>query len=201
MEFKARFSRLVNFLGPAAGTPQQQTENFKWAICDHDRKFILNLRFTDITEVVDAVKNLNNEKKQREKKSDGDRKRSRENDQDNSDNHGGNEQSQDREDRSDRYYYNKSQSGRNRYQNRRPEQNQKQQSVAPGAQPHNQQNPNQNRAEIPPCTHCGKRHGRACRLAEGRCFRCGDANHLIRDCTRPEQRANTGENTKTTRGG
>ncbi|XP_022019018.1 uncharacterized protein LOC110919049 [Helianthus annuus] len=197
MEFKARFSRLVNFLGPAAGTPQQQTENFKWAVCDRDRKFILNLRFTDITEVVDAVKNLNNEKKQREK----DRKRSRENDQDNSDNQGGNEQSQDREDRSDRYYNNKLRSGRNRYQNRRPAQNQMQQSDAPGAQPHNQQNLNQNRADIPPCTHCGKRHGGACRLAEGRCFRCGDSDHLIKDCPRPEQRANTGGNTKTTRGG
>ncbi|XP_022003049.1 uncharacterized protein LOC110900469 [Helianthus annuus] len=159
MEFKARFSRLVNFLGPAAGTPQQQTENFKWAICDQDRKFILNLRFTDITEVVNAVKNLNNEKKQREKKSDG---------------------------------WHKSRSGRNRYENRRPAQNQTQQSEAPGAQPHNQQNPNQNRADIPPCTHCGKRHGGACRLAEGRCFRCGDDNHLIKDCPRPEKRANTG---------
>ncbi|XP_021980634.1 uncharacterized protein LOC110876780 [Helianthus annuus] len=168
MEFKARFSCLVNFLGPAA---------------------------------VDAVKELNNEKKQREKKLNGDRKRSRENDQDNSDNQGGNEQSQDREDRSDRYYYNKSRSGRNRYQNRRPAQNQTQQSKENGAQPDNQQNPNQNRADIPPCTHYGKRHGGACRLAEGRCFRFGDSDHLIRDCPQPEQHANTGENTRTAGGG
>ncbi|KAM0027556.1 putative transcription factor interactor and regulator CCHC(Zn) family [Helianthus debilis subsp. tardiflorus] len=200
MEFKARFSRLVNFLGPAAGTPQQQTNNFRWAICDRDRKFILNLRFTDITEVVDAVKNLDNEKKQREKKSDGNRKRSRESDQNNSDNRGGNDQSQDRRDRSDRYY-NKSRYERNRYQNHRSAQNSKQQNQASRAQQHNQQNPNQNRANIPPCTHCGKRHGGACRLAEGRCFRCGDSNHLIKDCTRPDQRANTGGNTKTTGGG
>ncbi|KAM0045044.1 putative nucleotidyltransferase, Ribonuclease H [Helianthus debilis subsp. tardiflorus] len=201
MEFKARFSRLVNFLGPAAGTPQQQTDNFRWAICDRDRKFILNLRFTDITEVVDAVKNLDNEKKQREKKSDGNRKRSRESDQNNSDNRGGNDQSQDRRDRSDRYYNNKPRYERNRYQNHRSAQNSKQQNQASRAQQHHQQNPNQNRANIPSCTHCGKRHGGACRLAEGRCFRCGDSNHLIKDCTRPEQRANNGGNTKTTGGG
>ncbi|XP_021980333.1 uncharacterized protein LOC110876469 [Helianthus annuus] len=131
------------------GTPQQQTDNFIWAICDRDRKFILNLRFTDITEVVDAVKNLDNEKKQQEKKSDGNRKRSRESDQNNSDNRGGNDQSQDRRDRSDMYYNNKSRYKRNQYQN----------------------------------------------------HRCGDSNHLIKDCTRPEQRANTGGNTKTTGGG
>ncbi|XP_021990885.1 uncharacterized protein LOC110887616 [Helianthus annuus] len=153
MEFKAHFSHLVNFLGPAA---------------------------------VDAVKNLDNEKKQREKKSDGNRKRSRESDQNNSDNRGGNDQSQDRRDYSDRYYNNKSRYERNRYQNHRSAQNSKQHNQASRAKPQYQQNPNQNRDNIPSCTHCGKRHGGACRLAEGRCFRCGDSNHLIKDCTRPE---------------
>ncbi|KAM0055223.1 putative retrotransposon gag domain-containing protein [Helianthus debilis subsp. tardiflorus] len=34
MEFKNRFCHLVGFLGPTAGTIEQQTNTFKWAICD-----------------------------------------------------------------------------------------------------------------------------------------------------------------------
>ncbi|KAE8735791.1 Detected protein of unknown function [Hibiscus syriacus] len=32
------------------------------------------------------------------------------------------------------------------------------------------------------CQHCGKNHFGACRMAAGTCFRCGDAEHFIRDC-------------------
>jgi len=81
-EFKTRFNRLVSFLGTAAGPPEQQTNIFKWAICDRDRMHILNLRFNDINEVVDAVKNLNNDKKDRYRTPNDNRKRSRDGDHD-----------------------------------------------------------------------------------------------------------------------
>ncbi|MQM13770.1 hypothetical protein Taro_046696 [Colocasia esculenta] len=38
-------------------------------------------------------------------------------------------------------------------------------------------------AEKPVCTQCGKRHGgEVCWVTSGRCLRCGDKNHKIRDC-------------------
>ncbi|KAK9075673.1 hypothetical protein SSX86_004000 [Deinandra increscens subsp. villosa] len=76
-DFKTRFVRLVSFLGTVAGTREEQIENFKWAVCERDRKFNLNLQFRDINEVVDAVKNLANDKKDRNKFSDDNRKRPR----------------------------------------------------------------------------------------------------------------------------
>ncbi|XP_022031596.1 uncharacterized protein LOC110932577 [Helianthus annuus] len=158
MEFKNRFCRLVSFLGPAAGTIELQTNSFKWAICDRDRKFILNLRFNDINEIVDAVKNLDNDKKHRQKAFDDNRKRPRENNQDHSSFRAGNDQSlapRDRKHCSDKNFNNHSRNGGNRNQNHKPAQNQTQQNQAPiRAQPLNQQNPQPNRD--PPCATCGK---------------------------------------------
>ncbi|XP_021979946.1 uncharacterized protein LOC110876074 [Helianthus annuus] len=161
MEFKNRFCRLVNFLGPAAGTPEQ--------------KFILNLRFKDITEIVDAVKNLDNDKKHHQKAFDENRKRPRQNIQGQSSAHAGNDQSlapRDGRHRIDRNYNNQSRNGGNRNQNHRPAQN----NQAPiRAQPMSQQNPQQNPPlnRDPPCATCGKPHKGPCHRAEGLCFRCG----------------------------
>ncbi|XP_076937305.1 uncharacterized protein LOC143604830 [Bidens hawaiensis] len=68
------------------------------------------------------------------------------------------------------------------------------------AQPQNQQNQPQNR-NTPLCGTCGKLHGGACRRAEGRCFRCGDARHMIRDCPQRDPRANTREDARFAAGG
>ncbi|KAJ0725436.1 putative transcription factor interactor and regulator CCHC(Zn) family [Helianthus annuus] len=191
MEFKNRFCRLVNFLGAAAGTPEQQTNTFKWAICDRDRKFILNLRFNDITEIVDAVKNLDNDKKHRQKTFDENRKRPRENIQGQSSAHVGNDRSlvpPDRRHRSDKFHNSQSRNGGNQNQNHRPAQNQ-----APvRAQPLNQQN----RDIIPPCVTCGKSHRGVCRRAAGLCFRCGETGHMIRNCPKRDPKADTGGNAK-----
>ncbi|XP_076912613.1 uncharacterized protein LOC143570977 [Bidens hawaiensis] len=200
VEFKNRFSRLVSFLGPTVGTQKQHTNHFKWAICDRDRKFILNLRFNDINEIVDAVKNLDNDKKHRHKSFDESRKRPRENNQGQSSSQVGTEQSlvpRDRRQRTDRNFNNQPRNGGNRNQNHRPAQNNMQQHHNPTrAQPLNQQNRN-----TPMCGTCGKRHGGACRRAEGRCFRCGDAGHMIRDCPQRDPRANTREDARSAAGG
>ncbi|MQL73705.1 hypothetical protein Taro_006044 [Colocasia esculenta] len=43
-------------------------------------------------------------------------------------------------------------------------------------------------AEKPVCTQCGKRHGgEVCWVISGRCLRCGDKNHKIRDCLKMAQ--------------
>ncbi|KAF5785586.1 putative nucleotidyltransferase, Ribonuclease H [Helianthus annuus] len=203
MEFKNRFCRLVSFLGPAAGTIEQQTNTFKWAICDRDRKFILNLRFSDINEIVDAVKNLDNDKKHCQKAFDDNRKRPRENNQDHSSFRAGNDQSlapRDCKHRSDKNFNNQSRNGGNRNQNHKPAQNQTQQNQAPiRAQPLNQQNPQPNRD--PPCATCGKPHKGICRRAEGLCFKCGDAGHMIKACPQLAPKANTGGNARPTVGG
>ncbi|XP_021979786.1 uncharacterized protein LOC110875899 [Helianthus annuus] len=196
IEFKNRFCRLLSFLGPAAGTTEQQTNTFKWAICDRDRKFILNLRFNDINEIVDVVKNLDNDKKHRQKAFDDNRKRPRENNQDHSSFRAGNNQSlapRDRKHRSDKNFKNQSRNGRNRNQNHKPAQNQAQQNQTPiRAQQSNRD---------PPCATCGKPHKVICRRAEGLCFKCGDAGHMIKACPQLAPKANTGGNARPTVGG
>lgn len=42
---------------------READQQFQMAICDRDMKFILNLRFNDINEIVIGVKNLDNDKK------------------------------------------------------------------------------------------------------------------------------------------
>ncbi|MQL83180.1 hypothetical protein Taro_015672 [Colocasia esculenta] len=43
------------------------------------------------------------------------------------------------------------------------------------------------------CTQCGTRHGgKVCWVSSGRCLRCGDKNHKIRDCLKMAQQTAAG---------
>ncbi|XP_022024899.1 uncharacterized protein LOC110925241 [Helianthus annuus] len=149
---------------------EQQTNTFKWAICDRDRKFILNLHFTDINEIVVAVKNLDNDKKHRQRTLDDNRMRPREDNQSNSSFQGGNDQSRDHRHRSDRNYDNQIQ----------------------------QDKQNMPQYRDPRCATCGKPHSGVCRRAEHLCFNCGDAGHLVKECPKFNPRANNRGNARLT---
>ncbi|KAK8558553.1 hypothetical protein V6N12_041854 [Hibiscus sabdariffa] len=48
---------------------------------------------------------------------------------------------------------------------------------------------------LPPCEHCGNRHGGECRKKTGACFRCGSSEHFLRDCPQPSSAARTSAQT------
>ncbi|KAJ0469949.1 putative retrotransposon gag domain-containing protein [Helianthus annuus] len=57
-EFMERFTRLASFVGPNAGSPAAQARKFKWALCERIKWLVVNQDFKDITEVANAVQNL-----------------------------------------------------------------------------------------------------------------------------------------------
>ncbi|KAK8987271.1 hypothetical protein V6N11_027027 [Hibiscus sabdariffa] len=48
---------------------------------------------------------------------------------------------------------------------------------------------------LPPCEHCGNKHGGECRKKTGACFRCGSSEHFLRDCPQPSSAARTSAQT------
>ncbi|KAK8597204.1 hypothetical protein V6N12_065680 [Hibiscus sabdariffa] len=48
---------------------------------------------------------------------------------------------------------------------------------------------------LPPCEHCGNKHGGECRMKTGACFRCGSSEHFLRDCPQPSSTARTSAQT------
>ncbi|KAK8623621.1 hypothetical protein V6N13_064988 [Hibiscus sabdariffa] len=44
---------------------------------------------------------------------------------------------------------------------------------------------------LPPCEHCGNKHGGECRKKTGACFRCGSSKHFLSDCPQPSSAART----------
>ncbi|XP_022006766.1 uncharacterized protein LOC110905178 [Helianthus annuus] len=131
-------------------------------------KFIQNLRFANINENLEAVKNLDNDKKHRQRTLDDNRKRPREDNQSNSSFQGGNDQSRDRRHRSDRDYDNQIQ----------------------------QDKQNLPQYRDPPCATCGKPHSGVCRRAERLSFNYGDVGHLVKECHKFNPRANTRGNAR-----
>ncbi|GJX18858.1 zinc finger, CCHC-type, retrotransposon gag domain protein [Tanacetum coccineum] len=57
-EFMERFLRLVGFLGKKAGTQEELTKNFKWALCDWILDGIVNTEFSDVAHVANAARNI-----------------------------------------------------------------------------------------------------------------------------------------------
>ncbi|KAK8716275.1 hypothetical protein V6N13_043591 [Hibiscus sabdariffa] len=70
-----------------------------------------------------------------------------------------------------------------------------------GSRPTVQQTPAVSRGDssgftpLPPCEHCGNRHGGECRKKTGACFRCGSSEHFLRDCPQPSSAARTSAQT------
>ncbi|GKB53893.1 putative nucleotidyltransferase, ribonuclease H [Tanacetum coccineum] len=56
--FMERFVRLAGIAGTKEGDAEEQAQNFKWAIDAKYRRDIMNFRFEKISEVANAVKNL-----------------------------------------------------------------------------------------------------------------------------------------------
>ncbi|KAK1431932.1 hypothetical protein QVD17_08738 [Tagetes erecta] len=63
-EFITRFARLASIVGEAAGSAEVQAEKCKWAVCDRIRKSIMYMKFKDLTEVADAIKTFEFERKE-----------------------------------------------------------------------------------------------------------------------------------------
>ncbi|KAD1774781.1 hypothetical protein E3N88_42308 [Mikania micrantha] len=63
-EFITRFARLASIVGDAAGSAAVQAEKCKWAVCDRIRKSIMFMKFKDLTEVADAMKTYEFERKE-----------------------------------------------------------------------------------------------------------------------------------------
>ncbi|KAI3676199.1 hypothetical protein L1987_85800 [Smallanthus sonchifolius] len=195
-DFMARFCRLASFLGPAAGTPEVQAENMKWAICEKNRRWIITQKFNNITEVADAVKTLEIENKKRLAKFEENRKRNRDG------NHiiiTGQSSNQNAYVGDHRTQFNRNRNQhisqwKPRYQNPRPAQYQAQVYRAPNITQSANHQVTQNQNQNPICTTCGNRHLGICRRALGACFRCGQTGHMIKDCPKPDPRRATGGN-------
>ena len=76
-EFTDRFYRLVRFLGPASGTPEEQAEKYQWAVCDRIRRVIIQSTFSTVAEAAKAAKKVDMENKEYLASSNDSRKRNR----------------------------------------------------------------------------------------------------------------------------
>ncbi|XP_035838246.1 uncharacterized protein LOC118485856 [Helianthus annuus] len=190
-EFITRFSRLASIVGDVAGSAEVQAEKCKWAVNDRIRKSIMYIKFKDITEVADAIKTFEFERKEFLSRTGDNKKRNRE---------GQFKQEigqssttpphQARKVQGNPNFGNQARPWQPRIQNPRPAQNQIQLYAEPiRAQPLNQQvNPNQ--ITYPLCNTCGKRHQSVCHRSTGACFRCGQTGHMIKECPKKDTKKN-----------
>ncbi|KAD2805507.1 hypothetical protein E3N88_38884 [Mikania micrantha] len=154
------------------------------------------MKFKDLTEVADAMKTYEFERKEFLSRAGENKKRDRDGQRIQTSGQSSNvSNQQDRRVQVIRNNGNQSRPWQSRPQNPKPVTNQLQPYVAPvKAQPLNQFG-NQNQALIPPCNTCGKHHRGICHRAGGNCFRCGQTGHMIRDCPQPDKKNNVGTST------
>nr|GFC55891.1 zinc finger, CCHC-type, retrotransposon Gag domain protein [Tanacetum cinerariifolium] len=56
-EFMQRFLRLVGFLGPAAGTEEEQAKNFQWGLRRSTLNHLMCMSYTDVAQVAYVARN------------------------------------------------------------------------------------------------------------------------------------------------
>nr|GFC81976.1 hypothetical protein [Tanacetum cinerariifolium] len=56
-EFMQRFLRLAGFLGPAAGTEEEQAKNFQWGLRRSTLNHLMCMSYTDVAQVANAARN------------------------------------------------------------------------------------------------------------------------------------------------
>ncbi|KAD5961988.1 hypothetical protein E3N88_13461 [Mikania micrantha] len=187
---------LASIVGDAAGSAAVQAEKCKWAVCDRIRKSIMFMKFKDLTEVADAMKTYEFERKEFLSRAGDNKKRDRDGQHIQTSGQSSNvSKQQDRRVQVIRHNGNQSRPWQSRPQNPKPATNQIQPYVSPvKALPLNQYG-NQNKALIPPCNTCGKHHRGICHRAGGNYFRCCQTGHMIRDCPQPNKKNNVGTST------
>ncbi|KAJ0802805.1 putative nucleotidyltransferase, Ribonuclease H [Helianthus annuus] len=194
-EFITRFSRLASIVGDVAGSAEVQAEKCKWAVNDRIRKSIMYMKFKDITEVADAIKTFEFERKEFLSRTGDNKKRNREGQfKQEIGQSSTTPQHQDRKVQGNQNFGNQARQWQPRLQNPRPAQNQIQLYAEPiRAQPLNQQvNPNQ--ITYPLCNTCGKRHQGVCHRSTGACFKCGQTGHMIKECAKKDTKKNNQPN-------
>ncbi|KAJ0907149.1 putative retrotransposon gag domain-containing protein [Helianthus annuus] len=163
-EFMTRFARLSSIVGDAAGTPEMQEEKCKWAVCDRIQKSIMYMKFKDLTEVADAIKTFEFERKEFLSRTGENKKRDRDGIRTQTAGQSSTTpQQQDHKVQAKRNPGDQTRPWQPRPQNSRPTQNQIQPYEAPVAAKPLNQHGNRNQTLIPPCNSCGKRHRGICR--------------------------------------
>ncbi|XP_035841368.1 uncharacterized protein LOC118488233, partial [Helianthus annuus] len=149
------------------------------------------MKFKDITEVADAIKTFEFERKEFLSRTGDNKKRNREGQfKQEIGQLSTTPQHQDRKVQGNQNFGNQARQWQPRLQNPRPAHNQIQLYAEPiRAQPLNQQvNPNQ--ITYPLCNTCGKRHQGVCHRSTGACFKCGQTGHMIKECPKKDTKKN-----------
>nr|GEZ02691.1 hypothetical protein [Tanacetum cinerariifolium] len=203
-EFMQRFLRLAGFVGAAAGTEEEQANNFQWGLRRSTLNHLMCMPFTDVAQVANAARNYeilherddDDAERPDKRQQSGDRHQPT-TQQSSHRNHGhnNNRHGSDRRGGSDNHRSNNNYSGNNNRNsgNGRDQRNRGQQfnpSVNSGSQ--QSRGPSEGYS-YPVCTTCGRRHPGECRRAAGTCFKCGQTVHLQKDCKKNTTASSSGQ--------